>query len=484
MHNHHINLLKETTPLPAYQTYRSPAPRILVSCSVFLLLLTGTAVFSYQTARDESSALSKTWGAITSFPLLRNIAYNANSAVQIEGSERINVLLMGIGGEGHEGSYLTDTMILASVAPKTGHVALFSIPRDLLVPIDGYGWRKINNANAFGEMAQDGGGGELARKTVEQVFGVPVLYYLRVDFQAFADIIDSLGGITVSVDQRFTDYKYPTLNKKYQTVHFDAGEQEMNGQRALMFVRSRHSMDNNEGSDFARGRRQQKVISAVKEKLFSSALFFRPQKVAEILQALKDNVSTNMEVWQMLTLGNAVKKIQPRDMVSIVFDDGENGALVSETIDGAYVLRPRDGSFFTLQEKVKNVFATLDGSAPRDIGRGTRVIIRNGTTIDGLGGKTSALLKDYEFTVTTVENAKERAYPKTLIFDLSEKSRPDVKKFLSSLLKGETIYDPYSPELDSATSADFLIILGSDIPPMIAAQIPATSLTETTAPLQ
>lgn len=484
MNKNHVNLLRQNTALPAYQTYRSPLPKILISCSIFFLLLAGTTVFSYQNTRDENSMLSKTWETITSFPVLRSIAENTNSAFPSDDNGRINVLLMGIGGEGHEGSYLTDTIVLASVIPQSGRVALFSIPRDLLVPIDGYGWRKINNANAFGEMAQEGGGGELARKTVEQTFGIPVPYYLRVDFRAFSDIIDALGGVTITVDYPFTDYKYPTLDKKYQTVHFDDGSQFMDGQRALIYVRSRHSIDNNEGSDFARSRRQQKIISAVKEKIFSNTLFFRPQKVADILQTLKDNVSTNMEVWQMLTLGNVVKKIQSRDIVSIVFDDGENGVLVSETIDGAYVLRPRDGQFLALQEKVKNVFASLSDSAPADIGRASSVIVRNGTMIEGLGSKAAALLKGYAFTIMAVENAKERTYSKTLIFNLSEKNTPGVKKFLASQLNGETIYDPYSPELDSATNADFLIILGADIPPLLAQQSPITSPAETTAPLQ
>lgn len=474
-----INLIKKPTSLPAYQTYRSPLPKILMACSIFFLLLGGTAVFSYQTAQNEESALSQTWSALTSIPPLRGLAENASNDIASDDG-RVNVLLLGIGGGNHEGADLTDTMMLASIMPKTGRVALFSIPRDLLVPIDGYGWRKINNANAFGEAFQDGYGGEFTRKTVEQVFGVSIPYYVRVDFQGFADIVDILGGIPVTVDNGFTDYKYPTLDKKYQTVSFEAGPQTMDGQRALMYVRSRHSLNNNEGSDFARSRRQQKVMTAVKEKMFSTTLFFRPQKVTEILKALKSNISTNMEVWQMLGLGNVLRKVDDRGIVSIVFDDDVNGLLMSEMIDGAYVLRPRDSTFGTLQTKVQQVFAEFPDDDTRTIGKDSTVIIRNGTTLEGIGSKTAALLKRYEFTVTLVENARERSYQKTLVFDLSDKNKPQVKKFLADTLKGESIYDPYSPELDSVSGADFLVILGTDLPPSLA----QTNLQSSGAPLE
>lgn len=411
--------------------------------------------------------LSQTWNTITSIPPLRGFAENANANLAAD-EGRINVLLMGIGGDNHEGAHLTDTMILASIVPDKRRIALFSIPRDLLVPIDGYGWRKINNANAFGELVQEGYGAEFARRTVEQAFGVPVQYHLRVDFQGFADIVDILGGLPITIEHTFTDYKYPTLDKKYQTVSFQEGSQIMDGERALMYVRSRHSLDNNEGSDFARSRRQQLVLAAVKEKIFSTTLFFRPQKIAEILDTVKHNVSTNMEVWQMLTLANALKKIEHGDIVSVVLDDDVGGMLVSEVIDGAYVLRPRDDSFLALQERVKNIFLGVPSDDTRTIGTDTRVVIRNGTLIDGLGSKTAALLKRYNFTVERVENALERSYQKTVIFDLSKKHDQRTKNFLAQLLNGDSIYDPYSPELDSAPQTDYLIILGADLPPVLA----------------
>ncbi|MEK7123084.1 MAG: LCP family protein [Patescibacteria group bacterium] len=480
MPNDHINLLKQPSELPSYQTYRSPLPRVLAACSIFFLLLGATAVLSYQNAQDESSILSQTWQTITSFPPLRGLAENANADLDSDDG-RINILLMGIGGGAHEGAYLTDTIILASIHPDTHRVALISIPRDLLVPLDGYGWRKINNANAFGEMKQEGYGGEFARRTVEQILGVPIQYYLRVDFQGFADIVDILGGLSITVDNSFTDYKYPTLDKKYQTVSFEKGPQIVDGQRALMYVRSRHSLDNNEGSDFARSRRQQKILAAVKEKVFSTTLFFRPQKISEILDAVKSNISTNMEVWEMLTAANSLKKIDLNNIITVVLDDDVGGMLTSEVIDGAYVLRPRGGSFAALQEKAKNIFLEAPSDDTLTIGSDATVVIRNGTTIEGLGNKTAALLKRYNFTIERVENARDKNYQKTVIFDLSKDHDQRTKDFLAGLLQGDAIYDPYSPELDTAPQADYLVILGTELPPELAQ---STSPTGIPAPLQ
>ncbi|MBI4599521.1 LCP family protein [Candidatus Uhrbacteria bacterium] len=482
MHKFHINLLKNDTPLPSYQTYRSPVIPLLISCSLFFLLLGGTAAFSYQNSLDAQSPLAKTWNSLLSIPPLKGFADNANADMG-QTEDRVNILLMGVGGGTHEGAQLTDTLILASIKPSTKQVALFSIPRDLLVTINGYGWRKINNANAFGELANQGAGGELARTTLTQTFDIPIHYYLRVDFKAFVDIVNILGGVTVTVDQPFTDYTYPTLDKKFQTVSFRAGKQIMDGEQALMFARSRHSINNNEGSDFARGRRQQKILLALKEKLFSSTLLFRPQKIADIIASLRQNISTDLQTWQILTLGATLKKIDSDSIISTVFDDGENGYLVSATgPDGAYVLQPKDGSFLAMQERIKNIFDTFPQEADHSVGAGGRVAIRNGTHIDGMAGKAASLLKDYAFAIDSVGNAQLRDYQKTVVYDLTSGRKKRQLDFLTKIFKTESIYDPYSVELSDSTGADFVILLGAQLPPSLAAD--ATLPTETAPPAQ
>ncbi len=487
MHKFDINLLKDNQEIPAYQTYRSPASALLFSFSIFFLLLGGTAAFSYQNSQDTDSPLARTWNSLLKIPPLKGFAENANADMGST-DDRINVLLMGIGGGNHEGAELTDTIILASIRPSSGTVALFSLPRDLLVNIEGYGWRKINNANAFGEMAATGSGAELARKTLAETFDIPIHYYLRIDFKAFVDVVNILGGVTVTVDQPFTDYTYPTLDKKVQTVSFETGRQTMDGERALMFARSRHSMNNNEGSDFARSHRQQKILLALKEKLFSSTLLFRPQKIAEIISSLHRNIATNLETWQILTLGATLKKVDSKSIISTVFDDGEGGYLVSGTSpEGAYVLQPRTGSFLAMQEKVKNIFNEVPVESDHTIGDGAQVVIKNGTLIDGVAGKAASLIKNYAFVINGVGNAHNRDYKKTVIYDLTggKKNRP--LDFLKKTFGAESIYDPYSVELTDLTSegnggADFLVLLGDQLPAALTTS--PTSPAETTPPVQ
>ena len=208
---------------------------------------------------------------------IKNFLFKPNNVMDGQKEDKINILVMGMGGANHDGGYLSDTNIIISIKPSTNEVAMISIPRDMSVDIEGYGWTKINFAHAYGEMKKKGYGGEFARKTFEKNLNIQIPYYFTVDFQAFADIINAVGGVTVDVPRSFIDYSYPDNNYGYQTVNFQQGIQEMNGDRALIFSRSRHGT-NGEASDFARAKRQQLVIAALKEKLLSAGTYLNPIK--------------------------------------------------------------------------------------------------------------------------------------------------------------------------------------------------------------
>jgi len=153
--------------------------------------------------------------------------------------DRTNILILGMGGAQHEGPYLTDTIILASIKPSTKQIGLLSIPRDLYVPIPNYGWRKINSANALG-VAESKDGGLLTSKVVSNILDLPIHYWVRVDFNLFKEMIDELGGIEVEVARGFIDNQFPGVNFSYRVVSFKKGLQTMDGEKALQFARSRH----------------------------------------------------------------------------------------------------------------------------------------------------------------------------------------------------------------------------------------------------
>ncbi len=217
---------------------------------------------------------------------------------------RTNFLVLGGGGEGHEAGDLTDTMMFVSLDLKTSDVVLLSIPRDIW--LDSL-QAKVNSAYHYGEERGNGQGFKLARDSVEEIVGQPIHYSIFLDFEGFVKIVDLLGGVNVKVDRSFDDYKYPIPGKendecdgdteykcRYEHIHFDAGWQEMDGKVALKFIRSRNA-EGEEGTDFARSQRQQKIILAIKDKLFSLKTFLNSQKILDIKKTFESHVAFDKE---------------------------------------------------------------------------------------------------------------------------------------------------------------------------------------------
>lgn len=213
---------------------------------------------------------------------------------------RINFLILGINGLGANDSNLTDTIIFLSMKTSGEGAILLSIPRDVWIEEIK---AKINTAYHYGGI-------EMAEKTTGEMLSQSVNYYLIINFNSFEKIIDFLGGINIWVDQSFDDYKYPVAGKekdlcegdrelkcRYEHLHFDAGYQVMDGKTALKYVRSRNAIGE-EGTDFARSVRQQKVINAIKEKIISEKLYMHPKKASKFLKLLQSEIITNIDPQQ------------------------------------------------------------------------------------------------------------------------------------------------------------------------------------------
>src|SRR5680860_1763266 len=203
------------------------------------------------------------------FPFVFQLTFNRNIELK-QKDDQINILLMGIGGGKHDGPNLTDTIIFASINPKTNNVTLVSLPRDLWIPniTDNHSGR-INEAYQDGEKIKKGGGVILAEAVVSKILGKDVDYGLRIDFDGFIRAVDLVGGINVEVERTFDDYEYPMDGKenelcghdpaeldqlatassqleafpcRYKHLHFNKGMQLMDGSTALEYVRSRHAI--------------------------------------------------------------------------------------------------------------------------------------------------------------------------------------------------------------------------------------------------
>ena len=420
-----INLLDS---LSEKQKFITPQPKnrkpALAIIYVFIFLLITFFVFKINLNKSEQPTVS--W--LAKIPIIgKHLAESADSLLKGEEYGQINILLLGIGGEDHQGGMLTDTIMLACLQPKTEKVALVSIPRDLVVPIENLGWRKINNVNALAEAKKPGSGGLAVSQTISDLLSVPIDYYIRVDFQAFREIIDELGGIKIYVENTLDDYSFPVAgeeeapyDQRYEHLHIDQGWQEMDGQLALKYARSRHAAGS-EGSDFARARRQQQILAAIKDKVLSLHILFKPTKIINIANQIQENFQTNLKIWEMVKLWNWLKEVKNENIITRVIDNSPEGLLVSTiTSDGAYILLPRGGDFTKIQYLVNNIFAEAPVQDKTKINQEKASLeVRNGTWINGLASKVALDLEKYGFKVVRVGNSSQQNFQKSVIYDLT-----------------------------------------------------------------
>lgn len=316
---------------------------------------------------------------------------------------RVNVLLLGSGGAGHEGPDLTDTIIVASIAKDGRNTVLISIPRDLWAPaLDG----KINHAYAFGQEKDDQGL-ELVKDTVATLFDFPIHYAARVDFDGFIRAIDLIEGLDINVESPFTDERYPIAGRedelcgltietqeidgisqevvkdatgsaiplasitdennpficRYETITFKAGPTNMDGTTALKFVRSRYGT-NGEGSDFARSARQQKVILAFREKVFSLGTFFDPPLAIDLINTFDQSIDTDIQNDDIAHFIKLSQEIDPQKLRRLVLDPDRPESVLEignpAAYGGQFVLVPKGGSWTDLAEYIQGEIFKLE----------------------------------------------------------------------------------------------------------------------------
>jgi LCP family protein required for cell wall assembly len=304
-------------------------------------------------------------------------------------NNRVNVLLLGIGGEGHDGPNLTDTMIVASIDKKGKDVALVNIPRDLWVPEN---QAKINAAYAAGQE-KNGKGLAAAEKTVSNLFGVPIHYGVRLDFNGFEKAINLIGGLDINVENSFVDTHYPIAGKendtcgieveekggetyfidatgsaqllteennpfdcRYEMLKFTKGLIHMDGATALKYVRSRHGT-NGENSDFARSARQEKVLTAFRQKVFSSETLLNPKKLLDLANTFGRSIDTDIHPDEVPLLLKLAQRAKAANIRRIVLDSGRPDSLLDEgdpnNYFGAFVLIPKNNKWQELAEYIQ-----------------------------------------------------------------------------------------------------------------------------------
>jgi len=269
-------------------------------------------------------------------------------------SGQFNLLLLGQGDPSHEGSNLTDSMMVLHLDTNNKTASLIFIPRDLWVSY------KINEAYSRGGL-------KLAEEAVSFVTGLPIENAILIDFNGFIQAIDSIGGIEVTVAKAFDDYFYPVQGKeleicdktpeevaqlsatlsgfelekqfpcRFENIHFDAGKTHMDGTTALKFARSRHSAQS--GSDFDRGKRQQAILIGIKDKLLSLDAL---KNVDEFFNQMVKLVKTDLDLEGVKAIAALI--IDPKEYkISQIIPSEENVLVASKSPSGQAILLPKAG---------------------------------------------------------------------------------------------------------------------------------------------
>lgn len=316
---------------------------------------------------------------------------------------RINILFLGMRGEKMEGGgLLADTIMVISLKPGEKKAAQISIPRDLYVTVPGTGDKqKINAVHFYGEQKGRGKGLEAMKTIINEVTGLPIHYAVSINFQGFQQLVDALGGVEITLDQPFNEplqfkgleqrcdsdtvFTIPSGNIETKKVTrrdgsvgfrkfplcfannassenlecggeftLPSGKQTLDGKTALCYARSRVT-----SSDFERAKRQQLVIQAMKDKLLSSGTLTDFEKINGILNALGDNLRTDMQIWEMKRMLEVYQEKNQGDyqIFQRVLENSEEGMLYNPPENGAgYILLPIGDNYEKIHTVCQDIF--------------------------------------------------------------------------------------------------------------------------------
>lgn len=382
-----------------------------------------------------------------------------------EGSGRVNILLLGRGGGGHDGPDLTDTMMVASIDPINHKAVLLSLPRDLWVNVPNAGVMKLNSVWETGEFQYLGeqkpgstdpkaiqAGYKLVDQTVSNVLGLNIDYNVIVNFQAFRQAVDTVGGVTVDVPTSLVD---PTMawengNNPVLAKH---GVQHFNGSKALLYVRSRET-----SSDFARADRQRALMVALKAKIVKLGTLSNPAKISSLLNTLSDNVQTDLTFKNAQRLYQITKGIAGENTKSLDLDSGNNALVTTGNIDGESIVLPKAGLF---HYAAIHHFVSLKLQDPFILKEHAKVLILNGTLIPDLAKRKAKELETYGYNVAQTGSTPSSDWSKTELIDLSHGNDKYTKHYLERRFHQKAATLMPDPTIQT-NGADFVIIVGSD----------------------
>jgi LCP family protein required for cell wall assembly len=377
------------------------------------------------------------------------------------GTERVSILLLGIDHRPEceeEGPAHTDSMMVLTIDPVSMSASVLSLPRDLWVEIPDIGLDRINQAHYFGDLYEyPGGGPALAMETVSLFLGVPLNYYATVNFNAFIEVVDLIGGITIEVPETIDDPDYPDSCYGIDPFYIEEGTHRLDGTQALKYARTRETF----GGDVDRAGRQQAVVMAARDQILR--LNILPQLIAQsprLWQTLQDNVRTNLTLDEGLQLALLMQDI-PADRIETAVID-YNYVYNETTPDGRQVLVPNRDA---IRELRNEMFAPPAVPTPVIVDlpalmreEKARIAVYNGTAVFGLAALTQEHLQKFGLDITEIGNADSAAYRTTQIIDYGD--HPNTTRYITQLMDVPPLNTSQGSKPEG--TFDVLIIIGDD----------------------
>ena len=438
---------------------RSRARRIFRRAMLIFgaLVLLGGGWFGFRFYKD----IAKLTGNNNPLSLLQ-----AFIPVELQNDEgRVNILVAANSADdpGHNGANLTDSIMVVSLNTKNNTALMLSIPRDLWVEVPGYGHSKINAAFTHGGM-------DTLQETVQDTMGLDIHYTALVNYGAFKDLVDAVGGINITIESSDPRGIYdPSLDwtsrRCCALAKYPNGPVKLDGHQALNLARARGDAYGSYGyaqSDFTRTMYQRKMMLAVKDKAVQPSVIANPFKVADLVDAVGNNVKTDLKLNEIQTLYTYMKKVDDSkiDSYNVNTLKGKNSTMLASyaTPDGQSALIPAAGidDFTDIQKQIKKIF-TADPVSKE----GAVTVVLNATDTVGLASTQQTKLTTKGLTVYVGDASANQAT--NTIIDNSNGEMPNTLSYLSKQYKTTTITNTALTR--AYPSADFILILGDSAVP-------------------
>ena len=430
---------------------------IIILSIIFVLLAAATALLLW----GNDIIMKITSGRDNIFGAFGALISDTYEPVKQSSNGRTNILAFGTSGydmqgtEGdyaHDGAQLTDSIMVISLDQNTGDIAMLSLPRDLKASPTCTATGKINEVywchNIKGD--DEAAGAEALMKEVGGILGIDFQYYVHINWQSLVSIVDSLGGIKITLDEDIHDYNWTK-------AVFDAGvEYEINGEQALGLARARHGTTL---GDFSRGNSQQKILIGIKNKVYETNLSLN--QMTDLAGALGDNLRSNFTFSEMKTLAHLTFEFDLESMrqVSLLNWNDNIVYMTTANINGISYVVPSAGvgNYTAIQKYVAQQF-----TSDPVIREGATVLVLNGTEEAGLASTERDKLVEDDFLVKYIDNAPEGEYLENYAVYVLSDTAPGTVKELEKRYN-VTAKTELPAGIDSK-GCDIVIILGAEKP--------------------